>query len=79
MPWNPEKECPLTVKGGGGTSHQPIWEKAAALVDAGERIAGIVCLTDLDSTFPDDDGGLASLWLSTSSQRTSPFGRMLKI
>jgi predicted metal-dependent peptidase len=75
----PGEECPLTAKGGGGTSHQPIFEKAAELVDGGERIAGIVCLTDLLTTFPDGDGGLQSLWLSTSSRRTAPFGRTVRI
>jgi len=68
------QECPLTAKGGGGTSHKPIWERAAELAEQGERIAGIVCLSDLATTFPDDDGGFATLWVSTSDA-VAPFGR----
>lgn len=74
----PGELCPLEAKGGGGTSHVPIWERVAELQEEGESIAGIVCLTDLYSDFPADDGGFASLWLSTTDQ-TAPFGRTVKI
>jgi len=78
IPLAPGEECPLTAKGGGGTSHVPIWERVKTLVEEGEHVAGIVCLTDLESSFPDDDGGCATLWLATTDL-VGPFGRTVRI
>jgi predicted metal-dependent peptidase len=74
----PGETCPLTAKGGGGTDHRPIWERAAEMAEAGEKIAGIVCLTDTETTWPEDDGGFAVLTLSTT-KGTCPFGRTVRI
>ena len=75
---DPGSECPMEAKGGGGTSHVPIWERVAELVEDGEKIAGIVCLTDLLTSFPDDDGGHPTLWLSTTD-KVAPWGRTVRI
>lgn len=74
----PGEECPLRAIGGGGTNHTHLFERVAELAEAGEKIAGIVALTDLVSSFPADDGGHATLWLSTTD-RTAPFGRTVKL
>lgn len=73
----PGMECPLIAVGGGGTSHLPIFEYADHLAEQGEQIAGIVCLTDLETSFPADSAH-ATLWLSTTSHK-APFGRTVKI
>lgn len=75
---SPGDECPLTAKGGGGTDFRPVFERTAELADQGERIAGIVYLTDLDGDFPSETPDAATLWLSTS-KKAAPFGRTVEI
>ena len=72
-------ECvPTKAVGGGGTAFEPVWERARELIDEGERIAGIVYLTDLYGSMPPGDDGIATLWLSTTDQQ-APFGRTVRI
>lgn len=74
----PGMPCPLTMCGGGGTAFAPPFIRAQELLDAGERIAGVVYLTDLDGSFPSDPG-IATLWLSTSGVLPVPFGRVVPV
>lgn len=73
------EECPLTAKGGGGTSFRPIFKKADELMGAGEHVAGIVYLTDMypSDGWP-DPSDIATLWLATTDVQP-PFGRAVRI
>lgn len=70
-------ECPRYAKGGGGTDFRPVFERAAELAEAGEHVAGVVYLTDLDGTEP-DEVALPTLWLSTSSNQART-GRTVQV
>lgn len=74
-------DVPLTAKGGGGTKFQPVFDKADEMVAAGETVAGIVYLTDMQSF---DLQALMSeiptLWLATTDYGAEPpFGRKVRI
>jgi predicted metal-dependent peptidase len=74
-------DVPFTAKGGGGTRFQPVFDKADEMVAAGEQVAGIVYLTDMQSF---DLQSLASeiptLWLATTDYASEPpFGRKVRI
>lgn len=71
------ESCPRRAKGGGGTDFRPPFLRAAKLADEGERIAGIVYLTDLCGTEP-DACDYPVLWLSTTDQ-VGKIGRTVKI
>lgn len=73
----PGEECPLIAQGGGGTDHHHVFERVQSLQDEGHIIAGVVCLTDLDTVFPDPPE-LPVLWL-TDKPRTAPFGRTVRV
>lgn len=73
--------CPLTAEGGGGTRFQPVFDRVAELEAAGEQIAGIVYLTDLDGPKPDETD-IPTLWMVTpvyGKYKTEPFGRAVRI
>lgn len=73
----PGDELPLDAQGGGGTDFACVQNRIRELSDAGERIAGVIVLTDLcGSQF--DPGELASLWLCTTDTQ-STHGRTLRI
>ena len=66
--------------GGGGTAFEPIFERVKELQDAGEMIAGVIYLTDMDGSFPSaEEVEVATLWLSTNPGRHAPFGRVVDI
>lgn len=60
------EEAPTKAKGGGGTDFRPPFARAAELIEAGESLAGIVYLTDLDGPEPDETD-IPTLWLSTTA------------
>src|SRR5262249_19102404 len=62
----------------GGTDFQPVFARAAQLVDEGERVAGVVYLTDLAGSLPKSDPGIPTLWLSTT-KASAPFGRTVHL
>ena len=68
---------PQTAQGGGGTDFRPAFDRAAALAEDGEQIAGLVYLTDLEGTEP-DGADFPVLWLCTGSA-TARTGRTVKI
>jgi predicted metal-dependent peptidase len=75
---SPGMPCPLRAEGGGGTDFAPPFARCQTLLDAGERIAGLVYLTDLEGSFPDDPG-IPTLWIATGGQRSAPFGRVVAV
>ena len=73
----PGEEIDRKASGGGGTDFTCIEPRLAELADAGERIAGVIVLTDLcGSQF--DPGEIASLWLCTEDTK-STHGRTVRI
>ena len=70
----PDRAC-----GGGGTDFRPAFARVQELIDDGERIAGVVYLTDLYGAFPDAAGvDVATLWVATTDL-PAPFGRTVRI
>lgn len=73
----PGEVAPLDAKGGGGTDFTAIPARLAELADAGERIAGVIVLTDLAGSYfhaPD----FATLWLCTTGT-IAQTGRTVRI
>jgi predicted metal-dependent peptidase len=67
----------LEPKGGGGTSHVPVfeWVSREAVTPA-----CVVCLTDLETDFPDIAPEAPVLWAVTGgNQSTPPFGRVVHV
>jgi predicted metal-dependent peptidase len=60
------EEAPTKAQGGGGTDFRPVFVRAAELIEAGEPLAGIVYLTDLEGPEPDETD-IPTLWLSTTA------------
>lgn len=72
-------DCPLTAKGGGGTDFRPVFNRADEMVAAGEHVAGVVYLTDMQhgGRIP-DSSEIPTLWLATRDG-SAPFGRTVRI
>jgi predicted metal-dependent peptidase len=67
----------LEPKGGGGTSHVPVFEW---LDREGKEPACVVCLTDLDTEFPDRAPAVPVLWgVVGGNASTPPFGRAVPV
>lgn len=60
------EEAPIKAQGGGGTDFRPPFARAAELIEAGDSIAGIVYLTDLEGPEPEHTD-IPTLWLSTTA------------
>lgn len=73
----PGEQVPREAKGGGGTDFKEPFERARAIIDEGERIAGLVYLTDGMGSWGDAPD-FASLWLCTT-EVIAPFGRTVRI
>ncbi len=71
-------EMPMVMKGGGGTSHVPVWERVQELIDAGEHVAGVVCITDGATCFGQNPD-VPVLWLFCGNRGKAPFGRTITI
>ncbi len=79
--------CPLETGGGGGTDFTPAFQRVQELIDAGEPIAGVVYLTDLDAppVSPDDwTESVPTLWIATPVScyvtiQLQSFGRVVPI
>jgi predicted metal-dependent peptidase len=62
--------------GGGGTSFVPFFTRIREMIEQGEEIAGMICVTDLEGTFPaeEDVADLPPvLWVSIEKGQ-APFG-----
>ncbi len=67
----------LEPKGGGGTSHVPVFEW---LDREGKEPACVVCLTDLETEFPDRAPAVPVLWgVVGGNTSTPPFGRAVPV
>lgn len=75
---SPGDELPARAEGGGGTDFRPAFARVDELVAEGERIAGVVYLTDLLGRHPDNAPDLPVLWAATTD-RTAPSGRTVRI
>ncbi len=65
----------VEIKGGGGTSHLPVFDEIAK----GEKIPTcIICFTDMDTRFPADPG-IPTLWVSTVKGVRAPFGQVVEM
>jgi predicted metal-dependent peptidase len=72
------EECPLTAGGGGGTDSTCIFTRAQELIDAGERVAGVIVLTDLYMSLNSPTPDYPVLWISTNQVNNYvPFGRIV--
>lgn len=77
-PIEPGELVPSQAKGGGGTDFRPPFERVAQLVESGEKIAGLIYLTDMMGSFPETAPDFATLWLATTDAQ-GPFGRTVRI
>lgn len=76
----PGEESPRTGKGGGGTAFEPCFRRAEELIEAGERIAGLIYLTDLAGSHTPTPPDFATLWVCTDpNQSPAPFGRTIVV
>lgn len=68
---------PATAKGGGGTAFQPSFERIAGIIEAGEAVAGVVYMTDLEG--PQAGAcDVPTLWLCTTDN-VADFGRTVRV
>lgn len=74
-------ECPTDARGGGGTDFRPAFDRVAEMIDSGEQVAGVIYLTDLDGSFPDEDSvpSVATLWAAYNTRDVAPFGRTIHV
>ena len=74
-------ECPAEAVGGGGTSFEPAFERVRELMDCGEEVAGVIYLTDLDGSFPDEASVpcVPVLWAAYNTNSVAPFGRTIRV
>jgi predicted metal-dependent peptidase len=66
----------LEAKGGGGTSHIPVFDWIA---EQGDPPACLVALTDMCSEFPSAGPDYPVLWASTTKGEEAPFGQLVEI
>jgi predicted metal-dependent peptidase len=76
--WTPQDgELTLEPRGGGGTSHLPVFDY---LEEMEEPPACLVCLTDLRSSFPPQPPDVPVLWASVGAGgRKGPFGQTVEV
>ena len=73
------EEWPTTVDGGGGTDFRPAFTRVQEMVDEGEKIAGVVYITDLYGTEPAQGvADVPTLWLCIND-KVAGFGRTVRI
>jgi predicted metal-dependent peptidase len=76
--WGPT-DGPLVLepKGGGGTDHRPVFEWIA---EQGVDPACLVCLTDLESSFPQEPPTYPVLWATVGAgNANAPFGTQVEV
>ena len=69
----------LDARGGGGTDFAPAFDRVRELIDDGENIAGMIYLTDLDGSFPDEPADYPVLWAAYNTTESAPFGRTIHV
>ena len=65
-----------TVKGGGGTSFEPVFEHCETLTEVPKCL---VYLTDLDGRFPDKAPEYPVLWVTWDKKKQVPFGDVITV
>jgi predicted metal-dependent peptidase len=69
----------MKPRGGGGTSHVPVFNWVDEQVEAGEEIDWVICLTDLVTDFP-QGSDVPTLWVVYGNKSAkAPFGRTIHI
>lgn len=88
--YEPGDEIGPEAPGGGGTSFLPVFayledptsaqhlSDEARAVDTSD-IRALVCLTDLDGTFPEAPPPYPVVWITWDPRRTAPFGDLIRI
>jgi predicted metal-dependent peptidase len=75
--WTPaDGPLVLAPKGGGGTDHRPVF---AWIDEQGLTPACLICLTDMESVFPDPVPAFPVLWAATGNTTSPPFGSCVQI
>jgi predicted metal-dependent peptidase len=76
--WKRNDGIPLKFepKGGGGTSHKPVFDY---LDEHPADSQCVVCITDLYTDFPARQPGYPVLWFCTSPVKEAPFGRVVDL
>jgi predicted metal-dependent peptidase len=75
--WTPaEGPLVLSPKGGGGTDHRPVFDW---LSQQGMAPSCLICLTDLDSIFPETAPPFPVLWAVTGPRNNPPFGLCVQV
>jgi predicted metal-dependent peptidase len=76
--WKRSEGVPLKFepKGGGGTSHVPVFDY---LEEHPAESQCVVCITDLYTSFPAKPPGYPVLWFCTSEITEAPFGRVVDL
>ena len=69
----PGEDFEIKPRGGGGTSHVPVFEW---LERNGDDVECILCLTDLEPRFPETPPHVPTMWISTIDL-PAPFGEVL--
>lgn len=76
--WEPDDgPFKLRPKGGGGTSHKPVFEWIDKNMD--EPPTCLICLTDMYTEFPDKAPPYPVLWASTTKGMKAPFGDYVEV
>lgn len=75
----PGGDCPLEVKGGGGTSFGPAFDHVRRMIENGDSVAGLIYLTDLDGAFSSEPADYPVLWAAYGTKSIAPFGRTIHI
>ncbi len=74
------EECPRNYAGGGGTCFAAPFARVAELEESGERVAGLIYLTDLYGTHSPTVPSFPTLWISTTIPPPPvPFGRVVEM
>jgi predicted metal-dependent peptidase len=64
----------IEAKGGGGTDFRPAFELAKK-----KKAKAIVYFTDMFGTFPEEDCGIPTAWVTATEDVTPPFGEIINI
>jgi len=76
----PGEVVPREAKGGGGTDFACVFARVAEMIEQGERIAGLIYLTDLAGSHASEPPDFATLWLCvTPTYQPPPFGRVIVV
>jgi predicted metal-dependent peptidase len=69
------------VRGGGGTSFVPVFDRVSEYATMGWRPEAVVYLTDLDGEFPSDPPDVRTIWIvqPKDAKKRAPFGDVVSV